>query len=354
MAGKRLLDAAKLVNACTSIAKQHFVLRRQQWDVYSQTSTLAKAVKNQTDRVTVTAAAAFELAKRFSETSPQWQQGRWTPGETARQEEQREARQTYDGSTEATDATVAEAAAQQAGKSINVQAETAQPTVDTTRAPAVEVPQEQSQDDGTLSSLRKRELQRQAERQIPATTADTQPETAGGQDTFTERTTSASPQLSSLPRSKIPKHMMEAPESDQPVPSMSINEDVYPMPREGQQPAETDTPEGVNTDIYSSPRVSRMLGKTGSNVKNPYAGRQKLPPKPLPEMVAAREGWQKQQEVQAQPTPTPQSSPAATGSASVGGDAETQNLIASIAEEAEVCPDPPDQPSHTDMLTSPT
>lgn len=68
MAGKRLLDAAKLFGAARSIAKQHANIRAEQWEIYSQTSSLAKAVKSQTDRFTVTAGAAYAIAKRLSET----------------------------------------------------------------------------------------------------------------------------------------------------------------------------------------------------------------------------------------------------------------------------------------------
>lgn len=49
------------------VAKQHFALRSQQLDTYSKTSTLARAVKNQTDRVTLTVRAAVALAGRFNE-----------------------------------------------------------------------------------------------------------------------------------------------------------------------------------------------------------------------------------------------------------------------------------------------
>lgn len=70
MSGKRLIEAAKLFSATGSIAKEHAAIRRRQWRIYSETSSLAKAVKNQTDRVTVTAAAAFELAKRFNDKNP--------------------------------------------------------------------------------------------------------------------------------------------------------------------------------------------------------------------------------------------------------------------------------------------
>ncbi|KAK5002282.1 hypothetical protein LTR60_007151, partial [Cryomyces antarcticus] len=70
MAGRRLLDAAKLLAVSRSVAKQHIAIRSQQLDVYSKTSTLAKAVKNQTDRVTLTAKAAIVLAQRLNEAPP--------------------------------------------------------------------------------------------------------------------------------------------------------------------------------------------------------------------------------------------------------------------------------------------
>jgi len=73
MAGKRLLDLANLITATRSIAKRHVGLRQQQWDVYSRTSSLAKAVRDQTDRVTVTAKAGLELARRLDETRPSYQ-----------------------------------------------------------------------------------------------------------------------------------------------------------------------------------------------------------------------------------------------------------------------------------------
>lgn len=332
MAGKRLLDAAKLFNAGTSIAKQHFVLRRQQWDVYTNTSSLAKAVKSQTDRVTVTAAAAVELAKRFSETSPVWQQ--------QQQQRQWQEEQRTSGFAEPTDdaSRNADAAAARRAQEAKERTETVRPTANETRSQALGV--EYEQDEGALSSLRKRELQRQAERQIPAVTADAQSPAGqvGGEDTFSERTQSSSPELSSLPRSKLPKHSEAAPASSEPVQNQGLNQDVYPTPQQA-QPNEAmaeEVPEDITDSLFTSPRVSRMLGKTGAESQNPYAGRQKLPPKPLPEMVAAREQWQ-------QETPEPEvmrkePASAAAASATVGeGDAETQRLAASLSREAEVC-----------------
>jgi aarF domain-containing kinase len=72
MAGKRLVDAAKLFNASKAVTQKHIALRSNQLDAFNKTSALARAVKNQTDRITLTAAAAIELSKRFSEEAPSY------------------------------------------------------------------------------------------------------------------------------------------------------------------------------------------------------------------------------------------------------------------------------------------
>jgi aarF domain-containing kinase len=72
MAGRRFVDAAKLFSASKSVASKHIALRSSQLDAFNKTSTVAKAVKNQTDRFTLTAAAAIELSKRFSEEAPSY------------------------------------------------------------------------------------------------------------------------------------------------------------------------------------------------------------------------------------------------------------------------------------------
>ncbi|KAF4547177.1 ABC3-like protein [Elsinoe fawcettii] len=72
MSGKRLLDAARFYGALRTVAKTHFAIRSQQIDTFSKTSSLARAVKSQTDRVTVTAGAAYALARRFNETGPSY------------------------------------------------------------------------------------------------------------------------------------------------------------------------------------------------------------------------------------------------------------------------------------------
>ena len=77
MSGKRLLDAAKLASAGRAVGAKHFALRRQQWRLWTEGSGLGRAVKSQTDRVTVTAGAAWQLARRVGEreVKPVWDEG---------------------------------------------------------------------------------------------------------------------------------------------------------------------------------------------------------------------------------------------------------------------------------------
>ena len=70
MTGRRLLDVAAIFKASRAVAAKHVALRRYQFNVYSKTSFLAKAIKSQTDRVTLTVKAASDLAERFNEARP--------------------------------------------------------------------------------------------------------------------------------------------------------------------------------------------------------------------------------------------------------------------------------------------
>jgi len=72
MTGRRILDAAALFKAARGVASKHVAFRTHQLDVYSKTSTLAKAVQSQTDRVTLTVKAATALTDRFNGPAPQY------------------------------------------------------------------------------------------------------------------------------------------------------------------------------------------------------------------------------------------------------------------------------------------
>ncbi len=63
MSGKRLLDAVAILKASRAVASQHLSIRLKQLDVYSKTSTLAKAVKKQTGSA---AQASLASAQRFT------------------------------------------------------------------------------------------------------------------------------------------------------------------------------------------------------------------------------------------------------------------------------------------------
>lgn len=309
MAGKRLLDAAKLFDAGRAIGKQHIGLRRQQWDVYSKTSGLAKAVKDQTDRVTVTAGAAYELAKRFNETAPSWQEH---SGQSSTQKAQENEWGTEPGAVRET-------------ASVQEQAQAASVNVDSQK--------QKVNDDESLSSLRKREIQRRAEGQIPSASATVSSvDGAPGEDTFSARPDSVSPELSSLPRMKIPKHPESAQGSDSHLSNSDLNQDVFSA--RGVE-AEEEVPEGVNLEgAFASRRVSQMIAKSGGGLKNPYAGRQKLRSKPLPEMLAAEERW-KRSDNDSHKDASIAEEPARLSSEVSGGDAETQKLAESIAEETQ-------------------
>ncbi|KAL8705007.1 MAG: hypothetical protein Q9201_001852 [Fulgogasparrea decipioides] len=65
MSGKRLLDAAALFKATKSVASKHAALRTHQLEAYGKTSSLAQAVKGQTDRIDLTVKAASAFAGRL-------------------------------------------------------------------------------------------------------------------------------------------------------------------------------------------------------------------------------------------------------------------------------------------------
>jgi len=79
------VDAAKLVQAARSVAKQHVALRSEQLDRYNKSSTLAKQAKYQSDRIVLTLQAAAALARRLSEDDKADQFGNAAP--SARSEE---------------------------------------------------------------------------------------------------------------------------------------------------------------------------------------------------------------------------------------------------------------------------
>ena len=167
MSGRRLLDALQFLNASTSVAAKHLAVRQRQLDVFTRTSSLTKGIQRQTEGLILSAQAAAALAKRFNEPSP---------SDTA-------PKTPSDGNTNAA---------------------TAQPARSTTNSEDARSP--------SLSPEDVRKTQRQAEYQIPAAGA-----TYGGnevpeglsvsqqQEVFYRPSQEKAPELSGLPRVKLPK-----------------------------------------------------------------------------------------------------------------------------------------------------
>ncbi|KAH9872632.1 hypothetical protein J1614_005025 [Plenodomus biglobosus] len=353
MAGRRIVDAAKLFNASRSIAQKHIALRSNQWDAYNKTSTLAKAVKNQTDRVTLTAAAAIALSQRFSEDAPAYAKAAGeratgaqydpiprretvkadTPTEGVK--EGLEQDHHYDRSRETTavepppeeeldikqkDALrrpLPDGTIPVAGLTLE-QEERGQDTF--SERPVPETPKKPLEEDqggaGSTSGdgLRPKESTEstiplpdrpagslsQAVEPIPAHANDVQHppissrirklQEGHDRDVLYSRSVESQPSVSSQPQSQIPAHTGTKQGSDKHVQDGQLNQDVFYSPsKAGQQPAqETDdeVPEGINTDVFHSRKVARMLGSDRFSRKE-YAerkgsGRHPLDDRPLP------------------------------------------------------------------------
>ncbi|CAG8929187.1 unnamed protein product [Penicillium salamii] len=215
MSGRRLLDALQFLNVSKTIAAKHLAIRQHQLDVYTRTSSLTKGIKAQTEGLILTAQAAAALARRFDDAPPP--------------------------------------------SSAN-----SPPAAD--RATATSPPPDQA-----------RKLQRQAESQIPADVAQyTGKENSDAlnvsqqQDVFYEPSTQSGPDLSSLPRVKLPKVA-----GDAQVGNSELNADVFTSPVPNKPAPEEEMSEEMIQGLFHSPRVSRMIAG-----KPPPKRDWKLAPKP--------------------------------------------------------------------------
>ncbi|KAE9374513.1 ABC1-domain-containing protein [Stipitochalara longipes BDJ] len=326
MAGKRLLDVAALFNASRGVAQKHVALRARQVDVYNRTSTLAKGVKNQTDRVTETAKAASFLASRLNESGPSWTpEAAETP---ARSQSSQNGSIPSKESTEGSQALKPKNGIEQdhfyerstsnsstdpiPEDDLEIQQEKADsyPLPDGTIPPTKsdlnakpmdhEVLSTRPQDEAVkrpleneglqptssnvstiplptrkpLSAESVRKLQRQSELPIPSISADASEDTipdplkmGHDEDNFYTKLTHTSPVLSSLPRVKMPKHTSSIQGVDSHLPEGQINSDSFytagsseSVPAVTAVPEQDAVPEGVDTALFYSPRVARLLG----------------------------------------------------------------------------------------------
>jgi aarF domain-containing kinase len=334
MAGKRLLDVAALFNASRGVAQKHVALRSRQLEVWSQTSSVAKAVKSQTERVTETAKAASFLASRLSESAPSWtteasqateekpiprrenteaEGTRSVPKEGLEQDHiyERAESNTSSDPVPTEDLEVRQKKADRyplpdgtippANSSVNVPKRDQDVTSERVPSPPKDPLKDGHSEEAALrpassgtstipnptdntksmSSDRAKKLQRQFEQQIPSQPADAEEghsdnKLAQGhdEDSFYTRSKHASPVLSSLPRVKIPKKTENTQSNDEHLQYNGINSDSYSaastcdstIPAAQAVPEQEEVPEGVNTDLFYSPRVAKMLGGRTQNL----------------------------------------------------------------------------------------
>jgi aarF domain-containing kinase len=295
MSGRRLLDAAKLFNASRSVAKQHWALRSQQLDDFNKTSSLAKAVKGQTDRVTLTAQAAVKIATRLNEQAPAYDYSTSypPPSAQARNEPPTPRADSVPGGS-AVNASAREGLRQdhhyepsESNSTVDspptdelaIKQETAaqHPLPDGTVPPANatymqgSLEQHESKKHG-LSAEQARHVQRQSEAQIPAVTStDSSTSTSASglaaghdQDVFYERSTTPNADYSSLPRSKIPKHTVEQQDGGEKLDQTGINADTFysagGIPRtEATATVDEEVPEGIDLNVFRTSKGSKLL-----------------------------------------------------------------------------------------------
>jgi aarF domain-containing kinase len=338
MAGRRFVDAAKLFQASKAIASKHITLRSQQFEAYQKTSSLAKAVKSQTDRVTLTAAAAVALYQRSNEAAPTYTKAAPERPATYAKHENIPRRETVQG--HAPEHGTREGLKQDHHYDRSGQTTAAQPPpeqeLDVEQAKALRRPLpdgtvppagatlglgEQGQDTFSKRPVSEALKDPLAEEQatqlrqenegfkpvestestiplpgqprgassdvadsIPSHANDLQLSTKSSKiqsllaghdrDVFYTRSVESQPEASARPRAEIPKAVANTQGSDSHVEDGRLNQDVfYATPKPGQRtgqtggtaqaapPIEEDVPEGINTDIFHSKRVARMLGQ---------------------------------------------------------------------------------------------
>ncbi|MCJ1248303.1 hypothetical protein MMC30_005520 [Trapelia coarctata] len=334
MSGRWLLDAAALFGASRRVVLKHVALRSHQFDNFNKTSSLGKAFKSQTDRVTLTVRAATAIAERFNEAGPQY----LSPShvrQTSTATEPVPSKVDLDGDQVASSRP--EGLQQDHHYKRSDGTETQQPVPDSSLHIHQERAEENPLPDGTIPSRNSRcvspirehkvapevqqdELnndnasrsqggrkalpatearvsQRQSEAQIPSQVAEPpsmksseadagrsqKPELGVDQekDVYYTPSTRSSPVLSSLPRVKVPKVTENIQESDEHVQDAEMNQDVYYssqarrtgalVPESQAVPEQESVPQGMYSEIFQSPRVAKLLRGGPKGARNPYA-----------------------------------------------------------------------------------
>jgi len=262
MAGRRLIDAAKLFNASRSIANKHISLRSQQFDVWNRTSALAKAVKSQTERVTLTAEAAIALSKRFGDDLPSYAQ-RAADQYAGTRQDNTYRRETYSGAPKTHNSIP---------RKETVEGE--RPYEDTKEGLEQDHHYDRSGRNTQVDPVPKDEMhvrQEESERRpLPDGTIPTV-----GVDDFKGRDTTSNklePEMSKQPLAT--EHRDNGAKEVEDMKPVASSASTIPTPKKPTGDVEAgQVPEGINTDVFRTKRVAKMLGA------NPYARKEDVNPK---------------------------------------------------------------------------
>lgn len=290
MTGRQILDAMNVLKASRSVLAKHIGLRRRQLDVYSKTSTLAKAIQTQTSRFPFIARTVSNLADQdnnpqssglSSRTGPQFSSkhdpqtpkseavggkdtilGRGTAHfgiksganpttdhvtgeELGMGSENESASPAKDekpspsrGRDTFSDRSTAESQHDSLADTDGKSGKSLQP--DSTNRTSIPTP---SKYESFMEPDRARKLQRLAERQVPSVSAEAHPpsetqvpssnhtqgklDTTKQQDVFYTRPVHVSPVLSSLPRVKLPTNTTSTQDGIENLSNTNINQDVF-------------------------------------------------------------------------------------------------------------------------------
>ncbi|KEF58221.1 aarF domain-containing kinase [Exophiala aquamarina CBS 119918] len=286
MSGKRILDAVALFNISRKIATKHFEIRFSQVQLYSQTSSLIKALRTQGLPVVAAAASRFASSRsppgpsregidqdHFYKPSEQNSSSEPLASEDLEVEQANAKRHPLpDGTIPPRDSPIGEEASD--GITLNKR-----PTGESPQHPVGKhahadlspkssnrstIPDPTS---NPLSSEEVRSLQRQSEDQIPTRSAE--PPTGGEpsrefgieqeQDVFYQPPGSVKPVLSALPRVRVPKTENDVQEGDSHIPP-GINADVYysgaKSPDGGNEPTEQEL-----SQLFRSPKNAKAFAQ---------------------------------------------------------------------------------------------
>ena len=283
MSGKRILDAIALFNVSRTIAVKHFDIRVDQAKLYSQSSSVVKAIRKQGLPVLATAVSRFASSRSSSQRPEEGiQQDHFykpsaensatdaAPNEDLGVAQAKASRDPLpDGTIPPHDSPIGEGSGDGMTYNKVPTSETAQHPVESEGARDLHfqsstkpnLPGSSPIDPLTPDEARK--AQRLSEDQIPAQSAETPSAAEFGveqeQDVFYQPPDSIKPVLSALPRVRVPKTENDVQEGDPHI-EPGINADVYYHGSKREVDADEPSEEQLS-QIFHNPRNARSFAQ---------------------------------------------------------------------------------------------